>query len=754
MSVQAKNWDIMPLPLLQAGAELQLNSVNAQQQQSVLLPSDYSGTSSLTRYQADVIQEALAREISQRLDRILLPLSVFQSCERSLCGSDSLQHALKQIAKRAPEVDLVMLYGIMSSSGDRQQRLVVSLVDPLSFERYEHFSLSVLSEDIGADSPDQQVISQGQLNSLSTSLGKMLSDSLRTLRRTNRFALSLSGFSLQELAPFSTFMLEQANEAQLVLVQSEKIEGAFAAYLPTVNIRYAVSTKNTPSEFNQVMLRFFDQRDIRVISEFKRSENRFALSRAGNPYTPSLITSVIALILFVLLFILLLKRQLFEYQLRKFADTKAADQWLKVYDKASAPWFMLRRKWNNQFNYWQRLQRESTELEKQAKLFFEAGDITTTKLFISKALNLNSNSQLAHQLIEKIDKQESSEKALSEKEQWVRNKVAKAMNNYRGNNAVKALRQAYQALDQSSGEKKLKRQHKAIKRLIQKIIAESAQIQVSIEMSNLLSNEKALISSAKQVNIGRMIPSDDASLTITDDEAQTCFFINHKALSRAGKQCALAQVQDVYTVEDVGSTNGTFVVAEGAEPKHLAINNAHTLAQGEKILLGSESELTAIQLNFEIDNAPFLKVNIDEQIQHTLEIADLARVWPDYMQAMRTSLVMTKRSCVLVYDEEQSNLLLTSEQTSKASKRVELVKLSLGNKAKITPLNTGGKQSANEKIMYNGEILLGEIPMLLPCEIKWRDQHIYIEPYTALGPNKTRSEGDAFTLNNTKVGPA
>lgn len=701
--VWAKNWQIMLIP--QAAVSEQQAALQAQY--------------------ASIIEQTIAYQLLQNLEQVISAKGVFGECNSPLCGSASLQQALQKIQSQAREVELVLLYGL--STGP-EAMLSIELIDPLSLEYYDSFTLPLLTDSEGS-------ISLAQIRSLSSDMGKVVAQRLNKVIKYNRFHLVLRGFALDEVAPFASYVLSESPQSELRLSKSEKVESWMSDYLPVMDTRFVVTIGATESQFNQLLNRFFEQSNIDIVNEFDAERQQFVVSRLGNPYTPSLLSSFLMMMIFIALCVLLIKRQIFQYQLERYAQKKSADQWLEVYAHARSPWFMLRAKWGNQFSYWQRLQRESQDLEKQAKLFFDAGDTTSAKLFISKSLNLNIDAKLARSLVQRIENQELNHKALSEKEQWVRNKVAKAMNNYRGNQPIKALRQSYQALAALQDEKKLKRQYKAIKRLIQKINADFSRNVEHLELSDLQTNDHCLVSTTAQFEIGRFSSRD---MTLTRLEDVMPFHINHKALSRTGKHLAIQRTDNGFYMFDQGSTNGSFVHSVTEENTRLKKGQARLLVDRDVINLGAQSDLSAVKFIANVDEKhDLLHLRVSKQLTKTLDIADLARVWPDYMHAMRSSLVMTRSSFVLAVNVSTQALSIISLSESQQSKDYEgIVVIELGKQARLSPYHQVQEEDA---ILYNNEALLGDAPLVLPCELKWAEHHVYLDEYSAIDLNRPLS---------------
>jgi len=630
-----------------------------------------------------VLREEIANRLNTQREQIINTALVFENCDISLCAQNSKKTALEKVTRSAPSVDLVLFFGKRSTPEQAEGvfSLQASLVDPLSLREYDVFDLSFIDSQTAPD--------RLQLKSMAADLGTMIAHSLQNLEKQHSFYLDLVGFTIDEIAPFASFVMAKSITSKLTLLRSEKINDTLFAYLPTISSHYQVTTALTQSQFNHLLLQFFEQESIDVINEYQVETNLLAINRIGNPYTPSLVSSVLLLVLLFTIFALFIRRQYLQNQLEDYAKSKSVDSWLAVYDDAKAPWYMLKGRWKNQHNYWLRLQRESSDLEKQAKLFFDAGDLISAKLFISKSLNINADAPVALSLVEKISTQEANEQAFSSKEQGVRNKVAKAMNNYRANKPIKALRQAYKALEESQSEKKLKRQHKAIKRLIQKINVDFTQSHEVLELTDMNTNEVSIVSTLEELLIGRQAnkPFSEASQALVDRSLQ--IFIEHKALSRVPKQCKFSMLR----------------------------------------VDGAQSVMSA---------------RIAEQLTHTLDRAELIKIWPNFMHAMQSSFVMTKSDVVLAIDSQQNRLRIVSLYELEHSSSLRgILRIWLGENASIAPLagfddgQSDDAQSDDDErtdvVRCNDEKLLGIVPLILPCDVIFKEHHVRIDEYFEYG---------------------
>jgi hypothetical protein len=706
--------------------------LNAKDWQIMIVPDAQmdAGVEAVSPHKLSVIRAGINRQLMQQLDVIIASERIFSNCMQALCGMGSVQALLKQVAEKAPEVELVLFYQLQQSRA--KVSLQATLIDPLSFQTYDTFRLNVLTED-------RLPLTDNQLNSASVDIGRVISLGLQQLVKRAEFDLSLQGFALDEVAPFSSYVLSNARSTKLTLTKSEQQRGVMSAYFPIMQTQLKVASDLTQSQFNHLLLGYFQAQGISVVSEYQRGPNQFVVSRLGNPHMPSIITFVLIIMIGALCSVLLIKRQRLDYQLGRLAEMKSVDQWLRIYAKAKSPRFLLQTKWRNQLSYWQRLQRESNELEIQARLFFEAGDVNTAKLFISKALNLNNDAAIAKALNAKIAEQESSHHELSQKEQWVRNKVAKTMNSYRDKQPLIALRYAYQALNETASEKHFKRQHKAINRLVDKVNMDFAQTHQHIELTDLVSGKSYLISAFSELEIGRF---NHASADQAVQSSSIEFCVNHKALSRVGKHCKISARDHGFYIQDNGSTNGTYLQNQRLETSVL-----QQLVNGDIVRLGSNSELTAVKLKVRVDaGSTLMQLRVDKQLTHTLDVADLARVWPDYIRAMRASVVLTRADCIVAVDKQTNTLCLVSlADMQQSTQYLGLVRIALGVNASLRPVLDSSAQPP-PSLLCNDEHLLGEVPLVLPCEIKFEQQHLMINAYLPYGMRHSSPQAEGFHL--------
>nr|WP_168710922.1 FHA domain-containing protein [Ningiella ruwaisensis] len=707
----AKNWQVMLIPSAQTLPENTGTPLNKTPVEP-LAPS-YS-----------IMRTELEAALLKDLNRVISPSRVFESCERSLCGADSKKALVQAVQTGVPELELLIVFAL-SEGTDHDSSFIMSaeLIDPLSFQILHSLQIPILSS--GQTKP-----SQAAIKSISADLGSLIARTLKQKNREQQFKLTLEGFTLDEIAPLSTYVLTRTQNVDMRLIRSQKKDGLLSNMFPIMQTQFSVATRMTPAQFNLLIMEYFSQQDIDVVSEYQRDTAIFSLARIGNPYLPSFVSSIVLFLVLILILAMLVKRQMYHYRLASFADRKSVDQWLETYNSVSSPWYFLQRKWGKQLGYWQRLQRESNDLSKQAKIFYEAGDVTTAKLFISKSLNLNNDDKQARKLLSKIEEHAQSKMDLNEKEQAARNKVAKAVNNYRANKPLKALRQAYQALAEIADEKQLKRQHKAVKRLIKKLNYECSQHQSSLFFTGMGNSETVLITRSPRLQIGRYANNTSELMVIGEDKS--IFELNHKALSRLGKQCVVfyqhsdhehsACENSGFFIQDEGSTNGTFLNSKALEDEC-----ARPLNNGDTILLGDSSELKAVKLTCHIQAShQNLHLRVDTLMQQTVDLADLVKIWPDYIKAMQSSVLMTQTPLLLCFDSNEQKFTWLSEDSLQSRTHLHaLLLLSLGESASISPVLQEANSDAN--IEVNGELLLGKVPLILPCEIKWQERRVRLE---------------------------
>jgi hypothetical protein len=350
--------------------------------------------------------------------------------------------------------------------------------------------------------------------------------------------------------------------------------------------------------------------------------------------------------------------------------------------------------------------------------------------------------------------------AKSENEEWIRDKLAKATKNYRQDKLHKAFRQLYQARDLSYQDSINKKQSRAITKVIAQLNNDYIQ---SIDALNirLVNNGQCFsVFTRETVHIGRFSGSDEASLISTKDAA---FYLNHKWVSRVGLNGYVKKQASGFCWVDSASKNGSYINTRQAIPHQpISLHNKDILEMGE-------SKQTS-PIAFEIavsDDDSILQMSLKHKLISLIDKHELAQLWPDYARAFRTTLVClhdqfslafntTKKKLQILQNDEL--LAITGNLTTNSSEKGKLVPLciiSLGIKATIQPIVFGNTE---RKLTVNAQRLLGEVPLLLPCDLRYNDINVHLShnKNSADGSNVPNSNKDlmANSASNTKLLPS
>jgi pSer/pThr/pTyr-binding forkhead associated (FHA) protein len=671
------------------------------------------------------VEQGLSLTLGRSLEQVIDKQKAFQDCQQQWCGQASMQDMLLTVREKAPNVQLVLLYSFNEGA------LQVRLIDPLSFEVRLIERLSALGQDNTTD-----IVSLGQ------DMGLLISKRLDNLTPDLQYIIRFESFLFEELNGLPTFMLSDNANDNLSLSMSSRRFMLFDRYFAVYDSEYRLTTSLTASQLNDSLAQFFTQQNVQPSFEFSHSGEagkQLIVKRLGNPYAPSLVTNVILFSLLVVLLIILLRRQYLDFYLREYAKTRQGDDWLETYQKARFVLYFLKKKWQGHEILWERLCRDSNDLANQAKMYFDASDVNTAKLFVSKALHTNANNGVAIELMDAIKRLESNSKVLSDNEQWIRNKIAKAMNNYRQNHPLKALKQLYQAhamaaksfseksiegksiegKSAAGKEKSLKKQSKAIKKLI-KQINQKFSTQVSAITINCSSDPTSLIVCQNQVvHIGRMPSKVDDTWISGQDSVH---YINHRCVSRMGQQCYVQNIDTGFYIVDENSKNGTYL-------NELALQHNHVTAlkHKDKLRIGGGEPLVSVNLKVSIsDGRQLLKLRHNMAEYALLSRNDLNKVWPDNALSLMTELNVIKSTVKLCFDPINQLMLLQDVNDVKKSKKkayVDLCLIRLGENAMIIPL-----QDAND-FEIDTVPFAGEMPLILPCNIRYQDSQIQLSAY-------------------------
>ncbi|GEM_PF-6742043 len=606
---------------------------------------------------------------------------------QDLC-SPSSDALFDNILKHYPDTDIVFFYDSNSSEVSS-----VTAIDALSMNVLTKISL-----------PKASSVSDAQRF---TDIGKLVLNAITEQQTFTSITISMFGFTIDEMTPVSGFLLSLSANNQIKLIETSQVESSFSSYIPVINTTYALSTDVPANHLINEFIRYWDLQNITVKTDYDRIQGELSLTRVGVPYWPSLLSIFLVFIVFFMLLYWFTLRRGIQSKLNELALNKKADDWLALYDKSNKPWVRLNHHWTNKASFWRQIKRESQQLEKQAKLFYDAGDTNTAKLFISKALNINASAPAANELIQKIKVEEENVELLNDKEQWIRNKIAKAMINFRNNNYYKALRQAYQAEAKCGQQKALKKQMKAINKLVNKILFQSAFSvdRVHIKLTDAI--EMTSIGREDEIYIGR------EDTWISEQGVGVMQFI-HKGLSRIGQHAKLTLSNNGLSITELGSTNGTYHNAE-----KLNANESILLQQDDLLQFSAKSKRQGLaQRLTNVSHASFYCFEFPIESTKADYIDDYTKVWSDYMMAANRKFIITKKP-VYIHLNIARNQLHTTFEKSESKSEIALFMLSLMPYLIIEPINSN-------KILLNNEEVLGRTALQLPAEIAYKDVKIQI----------------------------
>lgn len=703
---KAQNWQLMLMPEAISG--------ESNQQKNMRIPDNYSP-----------LEKGLTLSLSRSLETLIDKQRVFPACKLYLCGQQDISSLMQKIRSQAPEVHLVIMYSI---SEGLNPTLSVRLLDPLSYRVRFSDSLGAINK-----------LSEANLFSLGEDMGKIIEARLDGLQAQTQFSLSFDGFLFKELNGLTTWILANSGNTQLVLTQSSVDYQLLDQYFAINDSHYSLLTTLNASQIRQLLAEFFERRAINININFALMENQimqFSIVRSGNPYAPSLITVAICAVALALLLTMYVRRQYLDFYLMEYGNKRDADKWLDTYKKASFILYGLQKKWVSRASYWTRLQKESIELASQAKLYFDAGDVHTAKLFVSKSLHSNTANPQANKLIQSIEALELNAKSLSDSEMWIRNKLAKAMNDYRQKLPIKALRRLYQAVEVSQKESSLKKQTKAIKKLIKQINQEFCISEQALVVNCSSDPQSLVICQNETVHLGRRPNNDDVAWISAQDSV---FYINHKSVSRAGQQCFINRQKDGFFLVDSNSKNGTFI-----NNNQLIPHQPTKMNKADTIHLGGNTPFISSALKVNLSpNESLLELSIDLQTMTLLDKQELNKVWPDNALAVRSRLVCMHRECCVVFNKDtlkihifevgevpfaiqKANKNDSNDIENDRSQLLTLCIIKLGDKATIRPLSSS---VVEKEIMLDTIPLLGEVPLIFPCTLQYSNISIQLAAY-------------------------
>ncbi|MDT0594053.1 FHA domain-containing protein [Glaciecola petra] len=657
----------------------------------------------LSPLQQNQFEQGLEIALTQSLEKLMPSHVIFEKCNTSLCGKANIKSLLNAVLFNAPEIQLLGLYSISRS---KQSYIQIDMLDPLSHQIILADSMPIQPEDI-----DNNLLLLGQ------NAGRLLAQKLSSRLKEQTIGISLIDFEQEELQGLSTHVLGANMDTKMTLKRSSQYFRFGQRYFPVVTSHYELQTSLSASQVKNVFAAFFENKNTAIVFNFDKEKELLSITRGGKPYNPSLLT--LGLVFSVIVFILayLIRRQYLNYYLNEYAELRNADGWLNTYQTAKKPFYGLAKKWASQASYWNSRQIDSAKTVDKAKLYFDAGDIITAKLFVTKALHINTVNKDAKALTQKIAEYENNTKLLSENEQWIRNKIAKAMNNYRQQLPLKALKQAYQAYAKAKHLGNFKKQTKAIAKLIKKIKQEYSTSARSMVI--FASNDPVSITLTQYdiIHIGRLPNKNDFTWISSQDSV---FHINHKLVSRVGHHCSIEQTASGFALKDHSSKNGSYI---NAIPSKAGVSSA--LSSGDSITLGANDSLNAVTLNVKISACSKLaEFSFVPSSETLVNQEKLNKIWPDNALALRTKLVCTKKTAIVALNKKDASMRIVSEKDIlDSSLYTPICTIKLGEQALIAPLD----EISN--ITIEDVELIGEVPLQLPCSIKYQDTIIQLNQY-------------------------
>lgn len=570
-----------------------------------------------------------------------------------------------------------------------------------------------------------------------SSVGELSSQTATT------FYIGLEGFYRQDLAYFAGFVLANPNNKSLSLQTSRQEFLILDRFLPTSHDEYALDTSLSAQQVQTSIEYYFSQRNIDIHVSFDASQTTMIVSHAGFAYGSLLSTLFIFLVLSLFLGLLYIRRTIISRSLQHLARKRDVDAWLTTYQKASFKPYLLKRKWQSRAANFKRIQKESLELAEQAKIYFDAGEFNTAKILVTKASHLNIANELANQLITDIQKEEQSANEVSETEQWLRNKVAKAMNNYQNNNPVKALRQLYQAIDKIGSQKGFKKQSKALKKLTLKILNENSNAISGVLINCSQSLKSVAVCATQTVHLGRLPHKSDLPWISVQDSV---FFINNKKVSRIGQHAQITRLDQKFWLSDVGSKNGTYINANKC-----TTNTAVPIKNKDSITLASKDAVTAVtyKASVSICNELVLLKPISAP-EKLINEKEMANIWPDRQIALHKQLACVSDKFVLLQRQNKKDFKLLSlsdfdelDDDNNHQSRALCV-IHLGKKAKISPIGA-------DDVLIDGSSLVGPLPLNLPCEVSVDKFVLHLSEYKSGGSYGLQTSASEALISDKKL---
>ncbi len=703
-----QNWQVLLIPKLQGIRPSEVTQVN----QLIRAPAS---TSLL-----DAIDSGLTQKFRENNVEVISNSRFFSDCTLAYCGNDNIQATLESIKEQSSDIGLVVFYtvtptdafynrlatldGINDQAAQQPLHLEINVIDPITFK-------IVMSEHLRLI----ETISYQSLFRLAQDMGTIVLHNIEELTPKRQYSIHLNNFVFEELNGFSTYIIGDPNNHYLKLKTSSQKNTMFGQFFPVQITQYELLSTMSQESIADFIERFFYQRGlgIDIDIETRRPSNGeiiLDITRSGNPYTPSMLSSLLMILLCFSVIIWFIRRNVLNAKLEYYSEHRNATKWLKTHQDAKFGLYFLAKRWASPAIYWSRVAEESNELCNQAKLYFDAGDITTAKLFLSKSMHMDKGNAAALRLTDKIKEFEVSGDKLSKDEQWIRNKLAKALSNHKQRKPLKALKQLYQADELASENKKLNKQSRAINKLIKRIKKSAAKPIEAFVLNSVGDTGGIVVFNTKKVYLGRLPKTVDLTWISMRDGI---FPINHTFVSRVGKHGEIVREEGIFYYKDLDSKNGSFINRKKCKP-----NQRVRLTNTDLLQLGSKHPAKSVGLDIVIPkDFSYMQLSFNEFANDLLAKDELDKLWPDNLIAQCNDMVYLNQSVVLLIHKKSGALKVVgmnelSVSVDEDQMCIPVAQISLEPAPMLKPVN----QDIN--LLIDNIMVLGEMPILVPCELK------------------------------------
>lgn len=715
--VEDQNWQVVLIPMLN---DIQ-SSLNSESKQDIRSQN----TSNLL----NAIDSGLTQKLTANNLDVVSTSRFFADCKLAFCGNNNIQTTLQVIKQQSSDIGLVVFYAVtpsiefynyvtkleeMSTTLSEQPfYLEIKVIDPITFKIVLSERLSLIEQ-----------VSYQSLFTLAQDMGTIVLHNLGDLSPKRQYAIHLNKFVFEELNGFSTYVIGNPNNQYLKLNSSSQQNTMFGQFFPVQITQYELLSTMSKGGLTDYISQFFYQRglDVNLKSQVLPSgEIVLDITRKGNPYTPSMLSSIVLILVCFSIVIWIVRRKVLNAKLELYSENRNATKWLKTFQDAKFGLYFLAKKWASPAIYWVRVAEESGELCSQAKLYFEAGDLTTAKLFLSKSLHMDKGNEQAIELTNNIKEFEASEDKISKDEQWIRNKLAKALSNHKEMKPLKALKQLYQAEELASQSKKLNKQSKAISKLIKRIKKSATKPIESFVLNSSGSTTGIVVFNTKKVYLGRLPKTVDLTWISMRDGV---FPINHTFISRVGKHGEILREDGSFYYRDLDSKNGSFL-----NRKKCKSNQKIRLSNQDLLQLGSKHPAKSVGLDIFIPkDHSYMQVSFNEIANDLLAKDELDKLWPDNLLAQCNQMVYLHQTVILLVHKKSGAVRLvgvneSSDAIIEDEMLVPVAQIGLDPAPILKPVNQ------NIELLIDNEMVLGEMPILIPCELKVQEFIIKLNHY-------------------------